>query len=217
MGPFPQATGNRRWLIVRTDYFTKWVEAEPLSNIRDVDAKRFIWRNIVTRFRVPQTLISDNGLQFDSKAFQRYCGKLGIRNRYSTPTYPQGNGQAEATNKAIVSRLKKMFDDAKGRWVDELPHVLWTYRTTPRILTRETPFSMTYGAEVVIPIESRFPTLRIDQFSVEENNRLLLTILELVEERREVVAVKMAHYQQRFKNGYDKGVKLRLLGNLDPD
>ena len=84
-----------------------WVEAKPLSNIRDMDAKRFIWRNIVTRFGVPHTLISDNGLQFDSKAFRRYYRELGIRNRYSTPAYPQGNGQAKVVNKAIVSRLKK--------------------------------------------------------------------------------------------------------------
>ena len=70
------------------DYFTKWVEAEPLAYIRDMDDKRFIWRNIVTRFRVPHTLISDNGLQFDSKVFRSYCGELGIRNGYSTPAYP---------------------------------------------------------------------------------------------------------------------------------
>ena len=70
------------------DYFTKWVEAEPFANIKDVNAKKFIWRNIVTRFGVSYTLISDNGLQFDSKAFWIYCGELGIRNGYSTPTYP---------------------------------------------------------------------------------------------------------------------------------
>ena len=117
-----------KWLLIRTDYFTKWVKVEPLANI---DAKRFIWRNIVTRFGVPQTLISDNGLQFDSKAFHRYCGKLRIKNMYSTPVYPQENGQAKATNKVIVSGLKNRLDDAKGKWVDELPHILWTYRTTP--------------------------------------------------------------------------------------
>ena len=113
------------------DYFTKWVEAEPLANIRDVDAKKFVWRNIITRFKVPQTLISDNGLQFNSKAFRRYCCELGIVNRYSTPAYPQGNGQAEAVNKVIINGLKKRLDDTKERWVKELPHVLWTYRTTP--------------------------------------------------------------------------------------
>ena len=62
VGPFLRATGNRKWLFVGIDYFTKWVEAEPLSNIRDIDAKRFIWRNIITRFGIPHTLISDNGL-----------------------------------------------------------------------------------------------------------------------------------------------------------
>ena len=80
--------GNRRWLLVDTDYFTKWVKDEPLSNIRDVDAKKFVRKNIVTRFGIPHTFISDNGLQFDSKAFRRYYGELGIRNRYSTLTYP---------------------------------------------------------------------------------------------------------------------------------
>ena len=118
--------------MVGTDYFTKWVKTKPLANIKDIDAKKFIWRNIVTRFGVPRTLISDNRLQFDSKAFRRYCCELGIANRYSTSAYPQGNGQAEAVNKVIVNGLKKRLDDAKGRWVKELPHVLWTYRTTSR-------------------------------------------------------------------------------------
>ena len=62
VGPFLRATSNRKWLFVGIDYFTKWVEAEPLSNIRDIDAKRFIWRNIITRFGIPHTLILDNGL-----------------------------------------------------------------------------------------------------------------------------------------------------------
>ena len=171
------------------------MEAEPLDNIKDVDAKRFIWRNIITRFGVPHTLISDNGLQFDSKAFQRYSRELGIRNGYSTPAYPQGKGQAEATNKVIVSGLKKRLDDAKGKWVDELPHILWTYRTTPRRSIGETPFSMAYRAETVIPLESGFPTLRIDQFNVEVNKCLLLDSLDVAEERREVATVKMAYYQ----------------------
>ena len=69
-------------------------------------------------------LISNNNLQFDNKMFRRYCGELGITNRYSTPAYPQGNGQAEPVNKVIVNGLKKRLDNAKGKWVEELPHVL---------------------------------------------------------------------------------------------
>ena len=69
-------------------------------------------------------LISNNDLQFDSKTLRKYCSDLGIKNMYSTPVYPQGNGQAEAVNKVIVNGLKKRLDDAKGRWVEELPYVL---------------------------------------------------------------------------------------------
>ena len=86
-----------------------------MANTKDVDAKRFVWKNIVTRFGIPRTLISNNGLQFHSKAFRRYYCDLGITNRYSTPAYLQGNGQAEAVNKVIVSELKKRLDSAKGK------------------------------------------------------------------------------------------------------
>ena len=98
-----------------------------LANIRDIDVKKFVWKNITTRFGAPDSLISDNGLQFDSKAFREFSSDLGIRNRYSTPAYPQSNGQAKATNKVIVNGLKKRLDGAKGRWVEELPSVLWVY------------------------------------------------------------------------------------------
>ena len=62
MGPFPKVVGNKKYLLVDIDYFMKWVKAEPLANIRDVDAKKFIWKNIVTQFGVPHAIILDNGL-----------------------------------------------------------------------------------------------------------------------------------------------------------
>ena len=87
---------------------------------------------MVTRFGVSNTLISDNGMQFDSRAFRDFCRNLGIMNRYSTPVYPQSNGLAETVNKTILSGLKKRLDGAKGNWAKELPKVLWAYRTTLR-------------------------------------------------------------------------------------
>ena len=92
VGPFPRAIGNRRFVLVAVDFFTKWVEAKALANIRDLDVKKFIWRNIMTRFRVSESLMSNNKLQFDSKAFREFCGSLGITNWYSTSVYPRSNG-----------------------------------------------------------------------------------------------------------------------------
>ena len=120
-------------------------------------------------------------------------------NRYSTPAYPRGNGQAEAINKVIVNGIKKRLNDAKGKWVEELLHVLWTYRTTLRRLTGETPFSMTYGAEAVIPLETGFPTLKTNSFNLSSNDKLLEKSLDLIEERRESAMVQLAFYQYKLK------------------
>ena len=103
--------------------------------------------------------------------------------------------QAEVVNKVIVNRLKKRLDDAKGKWVDELPYVLWIYRTTFRRSMGETPFSMTYGVEAVIPLETGFLTLRTSLFAPDNNNHLLEKSLDLVEERRESAIVQLAYYQ----------------------
>ena len=119
---------------------------------------------------------------------------MRITNRYSTPTYPQGNGQAETVNKVIVNGLKKRLDDTKGKWVGELPHVLWTYRTTPRRSTGETPFSMTYGAKAIIPLETGFPTLRTNSFNPSDNDEHLKKNLDLIEEKRENAMVQLAYY-----------------------
>ena len=93
-----------------------------------------------------------------------------------------------------MSGLKKRLDDAKGRWVEELPHILWMYRTTPRRSTEETLFSMSYGAEAVIPIKTGFLTLRTQSFNSSNNDELLERSLDFIEERRESAMVQLAYY-----------------------
>ena len=117
--------------------------------------------------------------------------------------------EAEAINKVIAGGLKKRLDDAKGKWVEELPHVLWTYRTTLRRSTREAPFSMTYSAETVIPLETRFPTLRTSSFTPSNNDELLRKSLDLIKERRENTMVQLAYYQHKLKQ---KLVFWKVLG-----
>ena len=146
MGPFPKSE-QKKYLLVGTDYFTKWVETEPLVHIRDQDVESFLWKNIVTRFGIPRALVMDNGTQFKSSNIKEFCDKYGIKQSFSFPSYPQGNGQAEASNKVILDGLKKRLDESKGKWVSELPSMLWAYRTTPRRSTRETSFSLTHGTE----------------------------------------------------------------------
>ena len=108
-----------------------------------------------------------------------------------------------------MNGLKKRLDDAKGRWVEELPHVLWTYRTTPQKSTRETSFSMTYGAEAVISLENGFPTMRTSAFTLDRNSELLKKNLDLMKERQENAMVQLTYYQHKRKQSYDMNIKLR--------
>ena len=91
VAPLPIAVTQKKFLLVATDYFSKWVEAEGYASIKDKNVFQFVWKNIVYRFGIPQAIIVDNGLQFDKIAFKTFCSKLKIKNLYSTPRYPQSN------------------------------------------------------------------------------------------------------------------------------
>ena len=124
VGPLPTAPAQRKLFLVATDYFSKWIEAETFTSIKDKDITQFVWKNIVCRFGIPGSIVSDNGLQFDNRVCKNFCQKLKIKNLYSTPRYPQRNGLAAASNKTLLTALKKRLDSAKGKWVDELLRVL---------------------------------------------------------------------------------------------
>ena len=93
MGPLPIATTQKKFLLVATNYFSKWVEAEAYASIKDKDVTKFVWKNIICRFGIPQAIIADNGLQFNSIAFRNFCSELKIQNLYSTPRYPKEMGR----------------------------------------------------------------------------------------------------------------------------
>ena len=88
MGPFPTALRQLKFLIVGIDYFTKWVEVEPLAIITKKSTRSFVWRNIICRYGILRVLVSDNGKQFDNSAFRDFCSELGIKNHYSSLAHP---------------------------------------------------------------------------------------------------------------------------------
>ena len=135
------------------------------------------------KVRVTQMLIFDNGLQFNNKAFRKYCSNLGIINRYLSPAYPHSNRQAEATNKTVVNGLKKILEGVKGNWAEELPNDLWAYQTTLRRSTGKIPFSMTYEAKAVIPIEISLSSIRVAYFSRSDNDTQMVRNLDFLGER----------------------------------
>ncbi|RDX88901.1 Tf2-6, partial [Mucuna pruriens] len=131
LGPFPPALGQ--------------VEAEPVATISSERIKRFFWKKIICRFDIPVEIVSDNGTQFASKGTVEFYEGIKIKQLFTWIEHSQSNNQAEATNKVILRGLQRQLEEAKGRWVDDLPQVLWSYHTTPHSTTNETPFRLTFG------------------------------------------------------------------------
>ena len=160
MVPFPLGKKQLRFLIVAIDYFIKWVEVEPVATITEAKVTSFVWKNIICRFGVPCIIISDNGKQFDNPKFQKFWQDLRIKNQYSSPRHPQANGPIEVTNRNLLKIIKTRLKGAKRAWSKELPNVLWAYRTTTRVPTGESPFSLTFGNEIVILVEVGLTSLQ---------------------------------------------------------
>ena len=135
IGPFSPGKGQTKHLLVTVDYFTKWIEAEPLATITARNVQNFVWKNIVCQFDIPHSIVSDNGRQFIDQGLMTFYNDLGIKSLTSSVEHPQTNGQAEAANKVLLNELRKRLGTAKGRWTKELPEVLWAYRCTPQSTT----------------------------------------------------------------------------------
>lgn len=129
--------------------------------------------------------------------------------------YPQTNGEAKVMNRMILQGHRTRLDEAKSRWVEERPRVLWAYHTTSRALTNEIPFNLVFGTETVILMEIDLPTLWMERFDKLDNLTCMLLNLDLPNKIRDK-ALLMAAYQQQAAWYYNSRVKFRsfLSGDL---
>ena len=185
------------------------MEDEVLATITEKNIWRFVWRCIICRFGIPRVLVSDNGKRFDNDSFRDFCSQLGIKNHYSSPTHPQANRQVEVTNRSLLKIIKTRLEGAKGIWPEELPSVLWAYRTTARTPTGEIPFRLTYGNEAVILAEIGLTSYRVDNHEEGRNDEAIRLQLDLVDEVRATVEQRLAWYQDRMAKHYNSRVRRR--------
>ena len=114
MSPFPPARYQRKFIIVAMDYFTKWAEAEAVSNIPESTIHEIFKKSVVYRYGVPRVLVTDNGKQFDNKAFFTFCEEHQIDHRRGAVKHPQNSGKTESTNKILLKGIKSRLEGAKG-------------------------------------------------------------------------------------------------------
>jgi hypothetical protein len=156
VGAFKPARGKMTHILVMVDKFTKWIEVKPISKCDGHTTVKFL-KDIILRYGVPHSIITDSGSNFTQGPFARYCEEKGIWLDITSVAHPYTNGQVERSNGLVLSgikpRLIEPLEKTPGCWLDELPAVLWSLRTTPNRSTSYTPFFLVYGAEAVLPTD----------------------------------------------------------------
>jgi transposase InsO family protein len=214
VGPLQKAPGGYTHLLVAIDKFSKWIEVRPLNSIRSEQAVAF-FTNIIHRFGVPNSIITDNGTQFTGGKFLDFCEDHHIRVDWAAVAHPMTNGQVERANSMILQGLKpRIYNDLNKfgkRCMKELPSVVWSLRTTPSRATGFTPFFLVYRAEAVLPTDLEYGSPRTGAYADQSNQASREDSLDQLEEARDRALLHSARYQQSMRRYHAQGIRSRDL------
>ena len=212
IGPIePKASNGHRFILVAIDYFTKWVEAASYASVTKNVVVKFVKRELICRYGLPEKIITDNGTNLNNKLMRELCDDFKIQHHNSSPYRPKMNGAVEAANKNIKKIVQKMVVTYRD-WHEMLPFALHGYRTSVRTSTGATPFSLVYGMEAVLPIEVEIPSLRVlMEAKLEEAEWVQARFdqINLIEGKRLTALCHGQLYQRRMKRAHEKKVRPR--------
>nr|GFB98845.1 reverse transcriptase domain-containing protein [Tanacetum cinerariifolium]GFC83698.1 reverse transcriptase domain-containing protein [Tanacetum cinerariifolium] len=137
-----------------------------------------------------------NEKQFRDNPFKYWCEKLCISQCFASVKHPQANGLVERENRSLGEGIKARLDERNKDWIKELQHVIWVHHTMIKSRNKDTPFSLTYGTEAVIPAEISMPTMRTAEVDMKQNDETLEINLDILEERRERQSTKQRARQK---------------------
>ena len=150
--------GGFRYILVISDYFTKWTDAFPMRRHTAQTVAGLLMKRFVVYHGVPKQIHSDQGAEFESHLFRHLAHMLGSKKVRTTPYRPQSDGQVERFNRSVLNMLSAFVCDRANDWDDHLPYVLMAYRSSVHSSTGCTPFVMVHGREQNLPVDLMFPT-----------------------------------------------------------
>ncbi|XP_020421707.1 uncharacterized protein K02A2.6-like [Prunus persica] len=207
---YPASSQQHCFIIVATDYFTKWVEAKPIKTTTSQEIITFIEEQIIQRFGIPESITTDRGSSFISRDMLDMAETFKFKLLQSTPYYAQANGQAESSNKVIINIIRKMLEKNPKQWHEKLSETLWAYRTSKREATGMTPYALTYGHDAILPMEIAVQSLRIahqhDLIGEDYSQAMLLELEELDASRIDTLN-KLLAGKQAVSKAYNKRVR----------
>lgn len=157
LGPFPVSSAGNRWIIVVTDYLTRYAETGALQRGTAAEAARFFIEAVVLRHGAPAVVITDRGSAFTAALLDTVLRLSGTTHRKTTAYHPQTNGLTERLNKTLADMMSMYIDVDHKNWDEILPYVTFAYNTARQETTRVTPFSLVYGREVTTLLDAMLP------------------------------------------------------------
>ena len=207
VGPCPVTENGNEYLIVLSDYFTKWVEAYAVPNHNALTVADKLVTEFFCRFGIVKQIHTDQGREFESELFQAVCQKLGVEKTRTTPYRPQSDGLVERFNQTLQIMLKSFVNKNRNDWDDHLPYLLMAYRASENESTGVTPFKMMFGREMSYPLDIMAGNPKSDE---------VLCPVEYVQWLSHTFEVtfnfaneNLSKAASRQKNNYDRGIKPR--------
>lgn len=197
LGPFPTSSSGNRWIIVATDYLTRYAETRALPRGTAVEVAHFFLENIVLRHGAPAIVITDRGTAFMAQLVRTLMTLSGTSHRRTTAYHPQTNGLTERMNKTIADMLCMYVDVEHKTWDAILPYVTFAYNTAPQETTRMTPFRVLYGRDVATMLDAMLPHVENDDDCCAQQ------ITQRAEEARQLARVRIRDQQHRDASHYN--------------
>src|SRR6185312_12770389 len=204
VGPLPITTRTNHYIIIATNYLTRWPEAKAVPNTGANTLAQFIFEKIICRHRTPKIILSDQGRNFISETIRVLCEKFLIRHKFSSPYHPQTNGMVERLNRTLCEFLAKVKGD--DDWDLHIPAVLLAYRTKKHATTGYTPFQLVYGRQAILPIEALLPVEPQEETEIDLQNSILHRAFELIDKLPDLqndAQEKTRKSQQKQKEYFD--------------
>jgi hypothetical protein len=201
IGPLPRTKKGMQYILVITEYVTKWAEAFATEDCTAMTVAKILVEEFITRHGAPAKIITDRGKHFKANLIADLCRLLGIEQNFTTAYHPQTNGMTERFNKTLATMLSKYAQDTIDNWDEMIPYVLFAYRTSLHESTLETPFYLTYGRDPTLPIDV---ALRFQDFPPVEPNDYRLLVTRRHHKAMELAKQNIERAQRKYQEYYKK-------------
>ena len=202
MGPLPETKDGNRYVLVASDYFTRWVEVYAIPNQEAVTVAEKLVNEMFCRFSPPEQLHSDQGRQFESKLIGEVCKLLHIKKSRTTPYHPQCNGMVERFNRTLLDMLATTVNN-QSDWDQCIRKLCMAYNSSVHSSTGYTPFYLMFGRQARLPVDLMYGTGPSDSFTAGEYATELRNALH---NAYAVVREKCNAEHKRQKSFYDEKV-----------